>query len=1187
MQIKDMFEKDIHRNIKGVIKVAQTDEDNIHQELEEYVVTRELAKHLSKFYENYQKGIDGFTDKMGVWISGFFGSGKSHFLKILAYLLENKEVNGERAIDFFDNKVQDPMVLANMKRTANVETEVILFNIDSKSSVDGKSKDDAILKVFMKVFYEHRGFYGDIPGVAEMEKYLTKEGVYENFKMVFKDLSGEEWVERRNVFYFDADYVIGALTKVTNMSVESARNWFENGVNNFEISIEKFAKDVKDYIDSKGKNFHLVFLVDEIGQYIGDNQQLMLNLQTVAEDLGTYCNGKVWILVTSQESIDSILKVKGNDFSKIQGRFDTRLSLSSISVDEVIKKRILSKKEHVKETLQLMYHEDNTSATLKNLIDFKDSTADLRGYEDEKEFADVYPFIPYQFKLLQNVFEQVRKHGSSGKHLSEGERSMLSAFKEAGLKYSEEHEGALIPFYAFYDTIKEFLNPTIVRVIEGAYQNPELRDDEFNIDLLKVLFMIKYIKELPASLDNIATLMVTKVNEDKLVLKEKIESSLRKLIGQTLIQKNGDVYIFLTDDEQDINREIKSISIDEEVVKRALADYVFHDLYDVKKVKYSDKYDFSFNRKMDEKDYLNQTSNLGIHILSPLSDNYDKPEQEIMMMTMGSSQMILKLKGNESYVEEMEEVLKIDEYTKKVNPNLPENIQNIIDSKKHESKSRKRRVKELLEEAIKAGTFYINGEKLDAKGNTVKDKINTAFKTLVDNVYTKLGYVKELLNSEEDIKAILKNNTQQQSIEEFKIDTNELAENEVFSFIKLQDDISKQVRMKILLDRFTDKPYGWNEIDIAGITAELFKKERIRLRYNGQYLEPTDYDNVIDALRKPSQVDRVLIIRRVNVDESLLNTAKSLCKELFNKTDLPNDEDGLVRAIKSLISQQVEEIKQLKNRYEGRKYPGKSLLDKGLEYFNQFENNMDNVSFFTKLKDLEEDLIIWEEDVDYVRRFFENQKDIFDKGLLAQKNYEDNKLYLTDNDTEEAVNKLSVILEDILPYGKIRKIPELVNKIDEALNSVLKEKKENATTKIQADFDQLSLKASQYEVNANTKKTVESFYNNLIQTIESFTDIYKVDATISQSNSFKEKYEKIIENEIQQWLARQAEVNGEIVKDPNEEEKVEVGLEKINIKELFFVKRLNNEADVDKFIHSLSDKLKSIVKHNKNIEFID
>jgi hypothetical protein len=249
VKIKDMFQKDIERNIKGVIKVAQTDDDNTYQELDEYVVTRELLRHFSKFYENYQKGIDGATDKMGVWISGFFGSGKSHFLKILSYLLENREVKGKRAVNFFKEKIQDPLILANMERTANVKTEVILFNIDSKSPLDNKSKEDAILRVFLKVFYEHQGFYGDIPGVAEMEKYLTKEGVYEDFKREFKALSGEEWEERRNTFYFDADYVIGALTKVTSMSEESARNWFEHGVNHFEISIEKFAKEVKEYVE--------------------------------------------------------------------------------------------------------------------------------------------------------------------------------------------------------------------------------------------------------------------------------------------------------------------------------------------------------------------------------------------------------------------------------------------------------------------------------------------------------------------------------------------------------------------------------------------------------------------------------------------------------------------------------------------------------------------------------------------------------------------------------------------------------------------------------------------------------------------------------------------------------------------------------------------------------------------------
>ena len=386
MLLKDMFLKDIERDIRGVIKVAQTSEEDIYQELDEYVVTQELHRHLSKFYDNYQKGINGKTDKMGVWISGFFGSGKSHFLKILAYLLENKAVKGKKPVDFFEEKVKDPLVYANMKRTANVETETILFNIDSKSSLDNKSKEDAILRVFMKVFYEHRGYYGDIPGVAEMEKYLDKQGVYEAFKDEFKALAGESWEDRRNSFYFDADFVIGALTKVTDMSEESARNWFEHGVNNFEISIEKFAKDVKEYIDEKGPNFHLVFLVDEIGQYIGDRRNLMLNLQTLTEDLGTHAQGKVWIMVTSQESIDSIVKVKGDDFSRIQGRFDTRLSLSSISVDEVIKKRILEKHPHVTDKLKVLFPEK--SAILKNLISFRESTADLRGYDNEQEFSE-------------------------------------------------------------------------------------------------------------------------------------------------------------------------------------------------------------------------------------------------------------------------------------------------------------------------------------------------------------------------------------------------------------------------------------------------------------------------------------------------------------------------------------------------------------------------------------------------------------------------------------------------------------------------------------------------------------------------------------------------------------------------------------------------------------------------------
>src|SRR5699024_1003624 len=147
-----------------------------------------------------------------------------------------------------------------------------------------------------------------------------------------------------------------------------------------------------------------------------------------------------------------------------------------------------------------------------------DGTAAFKGYADAKEFADMYPFIPYQFNLLQKVFEQIRKHSASEEHISEVKRSMQSAYREAGIRFMMEIQGTLITFYAFYDSIQEFLQPIVYRVIEGAAINPDLSDDSFNNDLLKVLFMVKYVKEMPANIDNIATLMVTHIDEDKLQL---------------------------------------------------------------------------------------------------------------------------------------------------------------------------------------------------------------------------------------------------------------------------------------------------------------------------------------------------------------------------------------------------------------------------------------------------------------------------------------------------------------------------------------------------------------------------------------------------------------------------------------------------------------------------------------------
>jgi hypothetical protein len=365
------------------------------------------------------------------------------------------------------------------------------------------------------------------------------------------------------------------------------------------LTVEKFAKKINDYIRSKGNDFQVIFLIDEIGQYIGEDSTLMLDLQSIVEELGTKIRGKAWVIVTSQADVDRITKdqVKGTDFSKIQGRFDTRLPLSSANVDEVIKKRILEKRRPCQDVLSSYFAEKKT--IIGNLISFEKS-AEMKTYENPEDFVNVYPFIPYQFKLLQKVFDEIRQTGYTGKHLAKGERSMLSAFKESAENNGEKEIGFLVPFSSFYDTVENFIDPIYKRTIDQAREN-SLLEPEVDVELLKILFMIRHVKEIKATVDNLTVLSVSQVDEDKKKLRERITESLSRLEEQILIHKSQDEYLFLTNEEQAINKEIKNIDIDHHQIQQETFNFVFNDIYS------SNRYQiYQLNRIVDsiEKDSL-------------------------------------------------------------------------------------------------------------------------------------------------------------------------------------------------------------------------------------------------------------------------------------------------------------------------------------------------------------------------------------------------------------------------------------------------------------------------------------------------------------------------------------------------------------------------------------------------------
>ena len=747
MTIRSIFKYDINRDINGVIKVAQNDEKVIEQELREYIITRELRKHFNTFLNNYEKSLDVPTDKIGVWISGFFGSGKSHFLKILSYILSNNVVAGKKAVDYFSDKFDDSLMFSQLEHCASVPTDTILFNIDSKSPL--KKDNTAILRVFAKVFYEYRGYYGDDLKIARLEQYIDRSGKLEAFKAKFNQIHGDTWENSRVVLSFFEDDVVASLTETLGISEAAARNWF-NGTETADISIEQLVKEIREYIDSRGKTFRLLFMIDEVGQYIGSDSSLMLNLQTLVEEIGSRCGGRVWVMVTSQEAIDSITKISGDDFSKIQGRFNTRLSLSSSSVDEVIKRRILSKTDLAEKMLAMKY---GTSGTvLRNLYTFNEAVLDLKGYENEHDYIETYPFVPYQFRLMQNVLAQIRKHGNSGKHLSGGERSMLSGFQEAAQAIEERDENALVPFHLFYNTVHTFLESAIRRVIDRCQTAAEKGDgiEDYDVSILKLLYLIRYVDDIKANVDNITTLMIDDVRADKINMRAAVQASLDRLISQNYITRNGDTYTFLTDDEQDIWREIRQTVVNSADITQKIAETVYGDLYIGKKYKY-DKYDFSYDQMIDETVIGSLTGSMKLRLLTVASDMYNGGDQLLIMRSI-ENEAILRLSDEYPYFEEIENAMKIRKYVKGRNvAQLPEAIQAIIRGCQQQASAHEKRARELISQAILASKVYIYGEHVDIRGGSAKEKIDNALRYLVESVYSKLSLVRRHYDSDEDI----------------------------------------------------------------------------------------------------------------------------------------------------------------------------------------------------------------------------------------------------------------------------------------------------------------------------------------------------------------------------------------------------------------------------------------------------
>ncbi|SAL59745.1 BREX system P-loop protein BrxC [Caballeronia humi] len=1055
MKINELFVKPINRPINGVIKADQRDDESVWQELDEYVTTKQVTEYLRRFFDAYLATVDHSSDptitaRMGVWVSGFFGSGKSHFIKILSYLLSNLEASHpgaherKRAVEFFESKIKDPMLLGDVRRAVSGKTDVILFNIDSKA--DAKSDRDAILQVFLRVFNEMQGLSGDAPHVAEMERYLITKGSFEAFKEAFKASNGNDWEAERDAVDFLRDDVIAGLSKALKMSEESAGRWFDNARDTYKINIEGFAELVRAYLDAKGPGHRIVFLIDEVGQFIGKNTQLMLNLQTIIEELGTLCKGRAWVIVTSQEDIDATLgeanQARTNDFSKITGRFHTRLSLSSSNTDDVITQRLLEKTPAARAELEAVWRAKGD--IINNQLSFADHAVAFRRFKDAEDFAAHYPFAPYQFQLLQKVFESIRRVGATGRHLARGERSMLDAFQTAAVGNGDKGIDSFVPLYDFYPSIESFLDSSVKRAIDQAGENPAL--EPWDVKLLRALFLIRYADAIKATVDNLATLCLDRVDADKLALKRQIQESLACLERQSLVSRNGELWFFLTNEERDVSQEIKAVDISSTEISRLVSEFVFdEELSGQTKVRHrGTKSDYEFNRVLDSVPWRQANQQLTFEVLSPVGSDYELMTEAkcIGRSAEGVGRAILRM-ANDSRVDvELRTYLQIEKYIGPKADTATPSLKRILYDRKDENRERRTRILGQLSDLMSRGDFYALGQKLALKPVGPPLLLDELLNYLVSNTYTKLGYIKvRQADPAAEIRAVLAADTSgQQNMALGGEDGNALAIDEMRQYLTVAAS-SSRVLLSDVVDRFAGAPWGWRpELETVLLIARLFMVGEIKLVMEGTDL---DHKTAVEPLTKAVRFKQVSILKRKSADATTRAKARDLHREIFSLIP-PDDEDGMVAAFRENLSKRKTELERAKVKAEQKHYPGAAAIATTLGAIDRQLAVRDPYEFLGTMLASRDDWLDLAEDTHDVLSFYKTQAPVWARMLDGLASFADNREALVkDAGSAAALGELETIRSNPAPYGQVNRIEALlasVEKVNDALASARREK---------------------------------------------------------------------------------------------------------------------------------------------------
>lgn len=950
MKIHELFVKPVERFIEGVIKAD--DERYLQTEVEEYVVTAEISKGLGDFAERYlnEPGANG------AWISGFFGSGKSHLLKMLSLLLENHKLpDGTPTADILLPKIEDEFVRNDLKKAAKIPSRSILFNIDQKSDAIGGDQGSPILEVFVKVLNELQGYYAKQGHIAQFEYDLDTRGQLGPFKEAYAKATGRSWEEDLPVIETLENETFAQVYSVHfGKDYDEGLRLFDRMRESYKVSIESFAVRVKDYIDQQGPAFRLNFFVDEVGQFIGKDSKLMLNLQTIAETLSTLCKGRSWVFVTSQGDLKRVLGelegAEAQDFTKIEARFKTRLTLTSADVREVIQKRLLAKHENEPEVLTAIY--DAEKENLQTLFRFGDGSMEYKNWRGSDQFCDFYPFHPYQFDLFQRAIEQLSRHDAfTGKHTAVGERSMLAVFQEVAKKLRNEDVGFLGTFDLMFDGISASLRGDIQTSVRQAERQ---LDDKIAVRILKALFLLKWVREFKSTPRNVAILLIDRPDINIQEHEKAVREALKFLESHSYLQRNGECYEFLTDTEKDIEVEIKNTEIDDSKLSELLSDILFKDILRDPKIRYEGNgQDYPYARKLDDQ-LIGRDADLAINVITTDHPNHDAL-QILAAQNTGKAELLAVLPGDLRVIGDSRLFLKTQKYIQNnTGLNVDETRRAILTERGRQNSIRRSNLQTLCSELMGKAPLYINGSKLiDIGEGEPRNRFAKACQSLISFAYPSLRMLKGSYDETTLAKTLLDPDdlfaSGGQSLSE--------AEQDVLTYVMRNQNNGERTSVEEIVRQFGRRPCGWYPMAVLTLVARLFRMGKVELRGT----DLLDARSALDALKNSRQHGAIRVRLQEQFDPAKVAALKRFHQEFFDKVNEGSDPRSVAQIAAEALAGEVGKLEDLLD--QAGRYPFlrqlrnpaeriKAIADKDYSYLL---NHL--VDFSDELLDAKDDLL--------------------------------------------------------------------------------------------------------------------------------------------------------------------------------------------------------------------------------------